>query len=267
MGWAARLRSALDENRFDLYAQPIVEIAGVAPLGYELLVRLREDGEVIPPRAFIAGAERLGLIEQIDRYVIRRAVAVLADSARVPARYHVNLSAPSVLDPELPAYLTAEMGARGVDPRRLTFEVAESVVSADADGVQRFARSLQDLGCGLAVDDVCAGFGFFSYLRHIPVQFLKIDGSLVSALGASRNDRVLVKAIIDAAHGMEMRTIAEHVGSEETRRLLARCGADYGQGYYLGIPKRLADGEADPQPGGKRCPASPGGGSPPGEGP
>ena len=228
-------------------------------------MRLREDGEVIPPRAFIAGAERLGLIEQIDRYVIRRAVAVLADSTREPARYHVNLAGPSVLDPGLPAYLTAEIGARGVDPRRLTFEIAESVVSADAEAVRRFARSLHDLGCGLALDDVCAGFGFFSYLRDVPVQFLKIDGSLVSALGASRNDRVLVKAIIDAAHGMDMRTIAEHVGSEETRRLLARCGADYGQGYYLGIPQRIAEGEADPQPGGKRCPACPDGGSPPGE--
>jgi diguanylate cyclase (GGDEF)-like protein/PAS domain S-box-containing protein len=239
LGWAERLRAALERERFELFAQPIVELATGKVAGRELLLRMREHGELIPPNAFIYTAERFGLIEEIDRYVIAKAIRLLADEPNGQIRYHVNVSGISLVKPDLVQFLAAELAPSAVDPALLTLEVTETAAIIDMDAAARFARALQSLGCGLALDDFGSGFGSFSYLKYVPVQFIKIDGSFVSDLADNPKDRLLVKAIIQVARGMKIKTIGEHVSSEKARQLLTEYGADYGQGYHLGEPQPI----------------------------
>ena len=238
-GWAERLRVALLEDRLESYSQPIVEIASGRVTRYELLVRLREDGRLVTPGAFLSAAERLGLIEEIDRRVAARAIALLADDPGGETSYHVNLSGPSILSPGLLEFVAAQLAAGSVDPARLTFELTETAAIADLNAAQGFARALAEIGCALALDDFGSGFGSFTYLKYLPVRFVKIASDFITGLAHSRNDRLLVKAIIDVAHGMHLEAIAEHVSSEATRQLLAQLGADYGQGFHLGEPLAL----------------------------
>jgi diguanylate cyclase (GGDEF)-like protein/PAS domain S-box-containing protein len=235
-GWIARLRSALSEDRFELYTQPIVELASGTVTGHELLIRMREDGELIPPDAFIYMAERFGVIHQIDRYVITRAVTLLAEDPHGTAGYNVNVSGASVVRPDLLQFVASALRAAAVDPGRLTFEITETAAIIDMDAAHRFASGLQHLGCPLALDDFGSGFGSFSYLKYVPVQYLKIDGSFIGAMVDSPDDRLLVEAMIRIAKGKRIKTIAEHVATPQTRELLAECGADFGQGYLLGEP-------------------------------
>ena len=239
LGWAQRLRAALDEERLEPYSQPIVEISSGKIRRYELLLRLREDGQLVPPSAFINIAERLGMIEEIDRRAFTHALAMLAEDPGGEISYHVNLSGSSIVRPGLLDFFAAELAARSVDPARLTFELAETAAIADLNAVQCFARGLSEIGCTLALDDFGSGFGSFTYLRHIPLQFLKIASDFITGLAENRNDRLLVKAMIDIAHGMQLQAIAEHVTSEPTTRLLREFGADYGQGFHLGEPLAL----------------------------
>jgi diguanylate cyclase (GGDEF)-like protein/PAS domain S-box-containing protein len=236
IGWAERLRKALDQDRFELHSQPIVRLSTGDVTRYELLLRMREQGELVPPTAFIYAAERFGLIEQIDHRVISRAVAMLAQDLRSENHYHVNLSGISIARPELLDFLAGQLTVAGVDPRRLTLEVTETAAIIDMDVARRFAVGLRDIGCGLALDGFGSGFGSFSYLKYVPVQFLKIDGDFVAGCAESPHDRLLMKAIIDVARGMQIQTIAERVNSETVLRVLTDYGADYGQGYHLGRP-------------------------------
>jgi diguanylate cyclase (GGDEF)-like protein/PAS domain S-box-containing protein len=245
LGWAERLRTALAEDRFELYTQPIVELSTGSVTRYELLLRMRENGELISPAAFIYTAERFNLIEEIDRLVIRRAIRLLADQSDASTNYHVNLSGLSIVKPDLLKFLARELASTAVDPARLTFEITETAAIIDMDAAERCAHGLHAIGCSLALDDFGCGFGSFSYLKYVPVEFLKIDGSFVTNLVQSNSDRLLVKAMIDVAHGMQIQAIAEHVASEETRQLLEEYGVDYGQGYHLGQPLPLHPVAAD----------------------
>jgi len=240
VGWGQRLRAALEEERLEAYSQPIVEISSGRITRYELLLRLREDGRLVPPGAFINIAERLGLIEEIDRRAFAHALALLADDPSGEISYHVNLSGSSILSPGLLDFFADELAARSLDPARLTFELSETAAIADLNAAQGFARGLAEIGCTLALDDFGSGFGSFTYLKYIPLRFLKIASDFIARLAESRSDRLLVKAIIDVAHGMQLQAIAEHVTSEPTTQLLREFGADYGQGYHLGEPLALS---------------------------
>ncbi|HEY2637029.1 MAG TPA: EAL domain-containing protein, partial [Solirubrobacteraceae bacterium] len=242
--WAQRIREALAEDRFTLYQQPIVDLGTGRIAAHELLLRMVDDrGEIIPPGAFLPVAERCGLVQDIDRWVVRTGIRTLAreQAAGRRVRFEVNLSGASVTDPDLEHFIEVELAASGADPAGLVFELTETAAIVNVDRARRFATRLGELGCEFALDDFGAGFGSFYYLKHLPFDYLKIDGDFVRTLSQSREDQHVVKAIVEIASGMGKKTVAEFVGDEETVAMLADFGVDFGQGYFLGRPGPLAD--------------------------
>jgi len=243
---ADQVRRALAEDRFTLYWQPIVSLAGGEAARYELLLRMiGSDGAIVAPGAFIEVAERFGLIGDIDRWVIRRAIRLLAE--RRDVCLEVNVSGCSVSYAELPSFVERELTGAGVDPERLVFEITETAAIADMAQAREFAERLTRLGCRFALDDFGAGFSSFHYLKHLPLDYLKIDGDFVRGLATSPTDRLVVKAMVDIARGMGMKTIAEFVEDAETVSLLRELGVDYSQGYHHGRPVPVGLSEAPEQ--------------------
>jgi diguanylate cyclase (GGDEF)-like protein/PAS domain S-box-containing protein len=231
--WVGRIRRAIEEERLVLHSQPIVDLGTGATVGEELLVRmLDEDGELVMPSAFLPTAERFGLIRDIDRWVVSRALELTAGGRRVS----VNLSARSVSDPELTSRVERGLRHAGADPSLLVFEITETAAAADMDDVRAFAERVRALGCGLALDDFGTGFGSFIYLKHLPVRELKIDMEFVRHVSHSPADRRLVESIVMIARALDVRTVAEGVEDEATLRLLRRYGVDRAQGWHLGAP-------------------------------
>jgi diguanylate cyclase (GGDEF)-like protein/PAS domain S-box-containing protein len=244
ISWADMIRDALAEDRFVLHAQPIVDVDSGRIGQYELLLRmLGADGELIPPGAFLAVAERFDLIGQIDRWVVRRGIAMLAEASQAgrDITIEVNLSGRSTGDPELLALIEAELHESGVDPARLIFEITETTAVANIAAAQAFAVRLADLGCRFALDDFGAGFGSFYYLKHLPFDYLKIDGEFVRHCAEDRTDQLVIQAVVDIARGLGKRTVAEQVGDDATIALLRRLGVDQAQGYLLGRPAPLEE--------------------------
>ena len=253
--WLARLRRALDDDLFVLHFQPIVAVADRRISHHEALLRLADEpnGRLVAPGRFLPAAERYGLIRAIDRMVIDRVAALLggawepADAGVAgsggTARIAVNVSALSVTDGQLLAYLAGRLERHGVDPARLVIEVTETVAISDMDSARAFCAGVLALGCEVALDDFGAGFGSFQYLKHLPFTYLKIDGDFIRRLPVSRTDQLLVKALAEVVRGMGRRTIAEFVGDETTMSMLRSYGVDYAQGFEVGCPlAALPDG-------------------------
>jgi diguanylate cyclase (GGDEF)-like protein/PAS domain S-box-containing protein len=240
--WAERIREALDEDRFTLYAQPIVELCSGEVRQHELLLRmLDERGEVIPPAAFIAIAERFDLMQDIDRWVVARAIRHMGEQRRAGRElvFEVNISGSSTGDPELLTLIEHELREEEVDPANLVLEVTETTAVANIPRAQQFAARLAELGCRFALDDFGAGFGSFYYLKHLPFDLLKIDGEFVRSCTTNQTDQLLIRAAVDIARGLGKRTIAEYVGDDDTVELLRQLGVDYGQGFHIGEPQPL----------------------------
>lgn len=236
--WARRIREALDEDRLELFAQPIVPLDGGEPREELLLRMIDRDGTVIAPRDFLVIAERYGLIGEIDRWVVRSAIRHAARGKRVD----VNLSASSVGDPELLAMIERELHDSDADPADVVFEITETALIHDIDAGEAFARSLNELGCRLALDDFGTGFASFTYLKRLPLSYLKIDIEFVRQLGSTDANQHLVRAIVNLAQGFGHETIAEGVEDEETLLLLRYYGVDYAQGFHLGRPAPVEGG-------------------------
>lgn len=242
MKWAHQINEAIANDGFELLAQPIVPLNAEGPTQYELLLRMRDQhGDLIPPGSFLYVAERLGLIGEIDRWVILRAIDMLAEqrAAGRDLRFEVNLSALTMGDEELFELVERRLRETGVPPDRLIFEVTETAAVANITRAVRFAERLSKLGCAFALDDFGAGFGSFYYLKHLPFDYLKIDGEFVQHCAENETDRILISAVVQIAHGMGKRTIAEFVTNQETVEVLKHLGVDYGQGYHLGRPAPL----------------------------
>ena len=237
LAWVGRVRRALAEQRFVLFAQPVVSIDTREAVQYELLLRLvDDDGELVLPGSFLSSAERFGLMAAVDRWVIHQAVRLLANTD--PAvRLEVNVSGQSLADDELTGLLAVELSETGVDPARLVLEVGEQTAVSNLDETRRFAQEVHHLGCGFALDDFGAGFGSFYYLKYLPFDYLKIDGDFIHSLPANRTDQLVVHAVADIAHGLGKQTIAEFVGDDDTLSLLRESGVDLAQGYHLGRPE------------------------------
>jgi EAL domain-containing protein (putative c-di-GMP-specific phosphodiesterase class I) len=235
--WLARLRRALDEDLFAVHYQPIVSLADGRPAHYEALVRLADEssGPLVAPGRFLPAAERYGLVRDIDRLVLARVAALLGSHADGP-RVAINLSALSVTDPTMLAYVERRLCGEGADPGRLVIEITETAAISDMDRARAFCQGVCALGCEVALDDFGAGYGSFHYLTRLPFDYLKIDGSFVRELTASPNDQLVVQALVGLARGMGVRTIAEYVTDRPTLVLLRRYGVDYAQGYELGRP-------------------------------
>ena len=239
LGEIERLRSAIDEERLELWAQPVLDVARDACIGQELLLRLRDtDGSLVPPAGFIPSAERFGLIGAIDWYVVDRAVAWLA-AHDGPALTGVNLSGITVGDGQTLGRVRQRVRASGVDPARLVFEITESAAIGDLAAGRRCVRGLHDTGCRSALDDFGIGFASFAYLRELPVDYVKIDGIFVRHLASSAEDRAIVKAITDISHGLGKQAVAEHVQSRQALAILREMGVDYAQGFMIGRPAPL----------------------------
>jgi EAL domain-containing protein (putative c-di-GMP-specific phosphodiesterase class I) len=237
--WVERIRTALEEDRFTLHAQPVVEAASGEITQLELLIRmLGTGGELIMPGSFLPIAERFGLIGDIDRWVVTKAIQMLAEQHQrgLHPKVEINLSGHSLGDPGLAAHIDSELRSAEVDPTQLVFEVTETAAIGNIEAARDFAEHLAALGCRFALDDFGAGFGSFYYLKHLPFDFIKIDGEFVRNLTTDETDRLVITAVVDLARGLGKRTIAEFVGDEATVSALRDLGVDYLQGFHLGKP-------------------------------
>jgi EAL domain-containing protein (putative c-di-GMP-specific phosphodiesterase class I) len=237
--WFSRLRRALDEDRFVLHAQPIVPICSAGLPRYELLIRMLDDnGEIVPPGAFLLHAERFDLIGEIDRWVISEAVSLLHQHARVGNDFSlsVNLSGKTMNDLDLAGDLGEMLKARPIPPGRLVVEVTETAAIVNIERARELAQQLRQLGCLFALDDFGSGFSSFYYLKHLEFDYLKIDGEFITKLVSTETDQLLVQAVVGIARGLGTQTVAEFVGDTETVTLLEQLGVDYGQGFHLGRP-------------------------------
>ena len=230
--WERSIRDALDDNRFELYSQPIMPLTGAAAREELLLRMFTRDGGVISAAAFLPHAETCGLIAEIDRWVIRQAVRHAALGSIV----QVNLSAASTLDPDVLDLIGSQLQIVGAPAANLTFELAATVLIEHGPAVETFAAGLQRLGCGLAVDNLRTGFGNFTYLKRLPVQSLKIDVGLIAGLPDNPVSQHLVRAIVSLARNIGATTIAAGVEDRQTLTLLRSYGVDYAQGYHISHP-------------------------------
>ncbi len=232
------VHSALAQGRFVLHGQPIVNLASMQVEQSELLIRRLKVGsgqELEEPSEFLPAAERFDLIQVIDEWVIARAVELAAAGHRVA----VNVSAKTIADPTQVDRIEREVIAGGAPPQNLVFEITETAVAENLVAARTFAQRLRKLGCAFALDDFGVGHGTFTYLRHLPVDYLKIDSQFVRDLLNEEDDRRVVRAIVGVAKQFEIKTIAEGVEDEITLEELHRMGVDYGQGYWIGRPMPL----------------------------
>lgn len=237
-----RVADALDGDTMELDAQPIVDLTTGAIVRHELLIRLRDGlSPDLGPADFLPAAERTDLVLQLDRWVLDRAVHALATPAArsVAMRLDVNMSARSLDDADLGRWILARLRMADVEPRRLGLEITETAAISGLDGARKLADQLIDAGCGFALDDFGAGFGSFSYLKHLRFTSIKIGGDFVKELDADRIDRALVSAVVGVARELGMSTVAEQVDRTALVTVLRTLGVDHGQGYHLGRPQPL----------------------------
>jgi diguanylate cyclase (GGDEF)-like protein len=246
MNWVTRIAAALEEARFALFAQDIRPIAEPSlETSYEILLRLRDaDGQLVAPMNFLPAAERYGLMPRLDRWVIERTVTGLGElrnRGRSMPRLAVNLSAASLEDGGLFLFISKLLREHNVPPHRLGFELTETTAVTQLAAVSRLLNDLRSLGCSIGLDDFGSGMCSFGYLRRLPVDYVKIDGSFVHKMDTDAVDRAMVASIQRIAHVMGLRTVAEHVQSESVLGLLREAGVDYAQGFVIAHPAPLAD--------------------------
>lgn len=229
------LKNALKENKFSLFYQPVFEVHNRSIIHHEALIRLRGEGEeLITPGRFIPIAERFGLMPKIDRWVVQASLEALQKYPDL--NLFVNLSGISLGDETILEFIEESISCSKIDPARLGFEITETVAVKDLIRAERWIRRLKSLGCSFALDDFGIGFSSFSYLRILPVDYLKIDGSFVCNLHTEATHCALVQAMNAVAQNLGKKTIAEFVENEDIMNILKSLGVDCAQGYYLGKP-------------------------------
>jgi diguanylate cyclase (GGDEF)-like protein/PAS domain S-box-containing protein len=240
LSWLERIRSALAEDRFELHAQPIVAIGDVdAPPAFELLIRMRADsGELVPPATFLPIAERFDLVQDIDRWVIARAVELVRreHDAGHPVTLSVNVSGRTIGDAAFAGWLQELLTTTPVPAQRLIVEITETAAIVNLERARTLADTLRRLGCLLALDDFGTGFASFSYLKHLEFDVLKIDGEFVRGLRENRTDRLVVEAVVAIARGLGTPSLAEFVADAATLDAVRALGVEYAQGFHLGRP-------------------------------
>jgi diguanylate cyclase (GGDEF)-like protein/PAS domain S-box-containing protein len=244
MHWVSRIKLALEENRFILYRQSITSLQeDDSTEHYELLLRMHdEDGDIVPPGAFIPAAERYNLMNAVDRWVIDAAFKHISEIQQKGDEgiYSLNLSGNSLNDDELPGYIQQKIGEYRIKTGQLCFEITETAAVFNLEKASRIIRSLKKLGCRFALDDFGSGLSSFSYLKNLPVDFLKIDGSFVKDMNTDPMNRAIVEAINQVGHTLSIRTIAEFVENQDIVNLLRDIGVDFAQGYHFCKPEPLA---------------------------
>jgi diguanylate cyclase (GGDEF)-like protein len=233
--WIERIQNALDHDALVVYSQPIVDLRSGCLAREELLVRMRDsDGGIVPPGIFLPTAERFGLVEHIDAWMLDRGLELVGEGRAVS----VNLSAKTM---QAGGFIDAiEAGVRrGLDASLLTLEITETATVSNIELVRDIAERLSELGCGLALDDFGTGFGAFTYLKHLPIDLIKIDAEFVRDLADNPTDQRMVRAMVAIARAAGQRTVAEGVEDITSLDLLRRYGVDFAQGFYLGRPAEV----------------------------
>ncbi|HEY5623958.1 MAG TPA: EAL domain-containing protein [Gammaproteobacteria bacterium] len=242
MQWAARITNALDENRFELFRQTIAPLQPGMNEGahYELLLRMKDEGgSYISPELFIAAAERYGITPSIDRWVIGQAFRWLISEADERERLSlcsINLSGQSLTDEKFLPFVVDQFQMSGINAKQICFEITETAAIASYSQANRFIHALKDLGCMFALDDFGTGLSSFGYLKHFPVDYLKIDGSFVKEILHDPIDREMVRSINEIGHLTGKKTIAEFAENSEIITMLCGMGVDYAQGYGIDVP-------------------------------
>jgi diguanylate cyclase (GGDEF)-like protein/PAS domain S-box-containing protein len=237
-----RVEDALAQERFVLYAQPLIDLRTGETVQHELLLRMRErDGRIVAPNAFLPVAERYALVGEIDWWVIKRAAQIAAAGCPV----ELNISARSIGDLDVLEHIERSIGQSGADPASVVFEITETAIVEDEAAALRFAQRLHRLGCKIALDDFGTGYGGFTYLKQIPVDYLKIDIEFVRDLASNRASAHVVQAVVALARDFDLKTIAEGVEEAGTLEILRDLGVDFAQGYYIARPEPFEERPGD----------------------
>ena len=241
------LQYALIQNRFELYAQPIVSLQDNAgPARYEVLIRmLNMDGKTSPSASFIASAERYQMMSAIDRWVIKTTLDQLGAADNMVevnmTRFGINVSAQSIADDDFFDYIEMCVAGSGVSPDSLCFEITETTVVRNLERAQRFIRRLRKLGCMVALDDFGTGYCSFAYLKDLPVHYVKIDGVFVRDVLQDPLSETIIASMVEIAKVMKAWTVAEHVENELIFQQMRNYGIDFVQGFAVGRPAPLKD--------------------------
>ncbi len=247
--WASRISESIEQNHFQLYVQPIVALSGDTTGGksYEVLLRLQYEGEIVFPGTFLPAAERYNLMPQVDRWVVQTLFRWLSEN---PQKQHgiadisVNLSGLTLGDNEFPAFLREQFERYGIPAEKICFEITETIAVTNLASTLRFIDEFRAIGCSFSLDDFGSGFSSYGYLKNLPVDYLKIDGSFIKDIVSSEIDRAMVESINRIGHVMGKRTIAEFVENDSIADLLQQIGVDYAQGYGISRPFPIDDIEA-----------------------
>ena len=238
LSWNERLTRALEQDLFELHFQGVYRTVDRALVHVEALIRLRDEasGELVPPGLFIPVAEKSNKIMEIDRWVLRRVVRLLAERPQSPP-IAVNISGRSFDDPGLPGFIADLLQEFQADPARLVIEITETAAVSDLADAERFIEAIKDAGCSVCLDDFGAGFASFAYLKHIRVDTIKLDGMFIRNLPHDHDNQVFVRGMVEVARGLGKTTVAECVEDAATLKLLADLGVDKAQGYHLDRPQ------------------------------
>jgi EAL domain-containing protein (putative c-di-GMP-specific phosphodiesterase class I) len=240
--WIGRVQEALRDNLFTLYCQPVVPLLdeSLSP-HFEILIRLRDhDGGILAPIVFLPAAERYQLMPLVDRWVVHNSLKTLSAcwksiAANNPV-FCINLSGQSFANPGFQAFIMDEIRDSNIPPQNICFEITETVAISHIDDAIRFMTALRSFGCSFSLDDFGAGISSFGYLKVLPVDYLKIDGSFVREITSDVVSRSMVSAISQIGKTMGLATVAEFVGDDATQEVLRTIGVDYAQGYGVGKP-------------------------------
>jgi len=247
MQWVARINRAREDERLELFYQPIVPIGDdkEAVTQYELLLRMRDEhGQLVPPDSFIPAAERYNLMPSLDRWVITQVLSSLVyrEHRRCkPYMLAVNLSGTTLNDSRFLDFVLAELAADRVPPGALCFEITETAAIANLGNVVSFMRALKERGCRFSLDDFGTGLSSLTYLKHLPVDYVKIDGQFIRNVTRDPTDQSMVDAIARMARALNISTIAERVEGRDVLQRLAQIGIAYAQGYYIAVPQPVSE--------------------------
>lgn len=239
----ARIRRALRENKFDLYAQKIAAVRSDAPSErFEVLLRMHDTDALCAPRVFFGAAHASHLMPELDRWVIRTLLQQLRERApglrSARREFCINIAAQSLASEAFSEFVVAEVCRSSIPPSRFVFEFAESHALEHQDEVENMAARLRDVGCRIALDN-CAGVETLHTLRKWPVSCIKIDGSLIRDVAVNPRSEALVRAVVHLAHGAGIETVAECVESKAVHEKILDIGVDYAQGFHLSTPQPI----------------------------
>ncbi|SDY10348.1 EAL domain-containing protein [Nitrosomonas sp. Nm33] len=236
--WHNRIKQALDQELFEIHFQGVYETTRNTLTHLESLIRMRNSNEsdnLIMPGQFIPVAEKNGQIVHIDQWVIKRSIELLSQNPTMPP-VAINISGRTFDDPAISNYIQNLLTKFNVDPRRLIIELTETVAVSDIQDAQRFIEAIRQSGCQVCLDDFGSGFATFGYLKYLDVEIIKIDGLFIRDLPKNRDNQIIVKAMVEVAHGLGKMTVAEFVEDAATLSMIKSMGIDFAQGYYFGRP-------------------------------